>query len=245
MPRSFELLYGGVAQMDDKEGIALMVMLLLYVGPRPWTILPRYCEPGARRRVGTSPLPMARASTAVSPARAQGLSATQPLQGKSASSNSSLPTRANYTRRETIPAEACPTAPPRSSRASRACPPRKAACPSQLKQDLPARITGHLPSSTQPARPHPARGRPPVQVRLWGRLVLRRTTLGKGTKTGHPRVSRAHDAVLAFAARLELGAGRCATGSELYELHGHARCQRMAQCSRKYIRQGDQKHRRG
>ena len=155
MPRSFELMYGGVVNIEGKEGIAFVVMLLLTLVP---ALGPFFLDIVSRRHGDALALAAAygQALTAGSPARAQGLCATQPLVGASASGKlkSTLHPRQLHAPRN-HPSRSLPSRRTKVLQMSKprpARPRRTAACPCRLKQDLPARDTGHLPSSNQPVR---------------------------------------------------------------------------------------------
>jgi hypothetical protein len=221
MPRSFELLYGGVAKMGGKEGIALLVMLLLTLVPA----LGPFCLDIVSRGHGDA-LAFAAAygqtSTAGSPARAQGLSATQPLEEASARGQTRVytpaPTRAEK------PSQQEPAQPPHqgpSNEQAEACPPTP---DGGLPEPVETRSARPLPGASaqqQSACPPTSCPGPPKRA---GATVGQAgacgpTSVGNGTNTGHPGASRAHDAVQAFAATLDWGAGMCATGSELHRAY--------------------------
>ncbi len=278
MPRSCELLYGGVVKMGGKEGIALLVMLLLIWVPA----LGPFCLDIVNREDGDALANAAahgQAPTAGWPARAQGLSATQPLEGASARGQTQVYPPAPTVRAEK-PSQQKLAQPPHqglSIEQVEACPPtdsglpelpepvearsarplhrapaqQQSACPSAPYPLPPTRRTGAtvgqagagarieacppteggLPELSEPVDrlARPLHGAPAQQQSACPLPPTRRTgaTVGQagagawtalrnGTKTGRPGVSRAHDAVQAFAATLDWGAGVCATGSELY-----------------------------
>ena len=228
MPRSFELLYGGVAKMGGKEGIALLVMLLLTVVPA----LGPFCLDIVSRGHGdalASAAAQGQVPTAGSSVLAQGLTATQPLEGASARGQIQVYPPAPATHAEK-PSQQKPAQPPHqgpSNEQAEACPPTDGGLP-ELPEPVEARSARPLrraPAQQQSACPSAPCPRTPTRT---GATVGQagdsaRTALGNGTKTGHPGVSRSHDALQAFAATLDWGAGVCATGSELYQAYMTAR----------------------
>jgi hypothetical protein len=221
MPRSFELIYGGVAKIDGKEGIALTVMLLLTLVPA----LGPFCLDIVSRGHGDTledAAPRGQAPTAAPPAPAQERSAGQPLGGG----------RAHGQTRGDPPALAtglprCAQEPsqqePAQRNQSRACA-QAEACPPIPDSGLPEPVAGparplHRVSAQRESACPPKSCPPPVGVTVEQACAGARTATRKGAKRQHFGPPHAHDAIQAFAARLDWGPGMRATGSEVYEAY--------------------------